>query len=170
MNNNFTDNYSEFDFSSFDDNLDASFASDDTIYSSEFDNSPYSQDYNDTLLYNNDTFDVGNFKNSNYNRDTIDEKNEKKPSEMKKYLSDINTIGDKKNSNQIEYTNNEYLDKSICTGAEANLGFYELDIDDYPKRNSVGYTQDINNKSLGASDESNFIIKIINKIKGIIAR
>lgn len=167
MNNNFTDNYSEFDFSSFDDNLDASFASDDTIYSSEFDNSPYSQDYNDTLLYNNDTFDVGNFKNSNYNRDTIDEK---KPSETKKYLSDINIIGDKKNSIQIEYTNDEYLDESIYTNTEVSSGFYELEIDDYPKRNKTGYSQDINNKSLGATDESNFIIKIINKIKGIMAR
>ena len=167
MSSNTIDNSFEFDFSSFDDSLGNSFALDDTIYSREFNNSPYTQNYNDTLLQNNDTFDVGNFKNSNYNRDTIDEK---KPSETKKYLSDINTIGDKKNSIQIEYTNNEYLDKSICTGAEANLGFYELDIDDYPKRNSVGYTQDINNKSLGASDESNFIIKKINKIKGIMAR
>ena len=167
MSNNITDNSSEFDFSSFDDNLDVSFDSDDTLYSSEFNNLPYTENYNDMLLHNNDTFDVGNLKNSNYNRDTIDEK---RPSETKKYLSDINTVGNKKNSNQIEYTNNEYLDKSIYTNTEVNSGFYDLDIDDYPERNSTEYTQDINNKSLGASDESNFIIKIINKIKGIIAR
>ena len=167
MSSNTIDNSFEFDFSSFGDSLGNSFALDDTIYSNEFNNSPYTQNYNDTLLQNNDTFDVGNFKNSNYNRDTIDEK---KPSETKKYLSDINTIGDKKNSIQIEYTNDEYLDESIYTNTEVSSGFYELEIDDYPKRNKTGYSQDINNKSLGATDESNFIVKIINKIKGIIAR
>lgn len=167
MSSNTIDNSFEFDFSSFDDSLGNSFALDDTIYSREFNNSPYTQNHNDTLLQNNDTFDVGNFKNSNYNRDTIDEK---KPSETKKYLIDINTIGDKKNSIQIEYTNDEYLDESIYTNTEVSSGFYELEIDDYPKRNKTGYSQDINNKSLGATDESNFIVKIINKIKGIIAR
>ena len=124
----------------------------------------YEYNPNDTFIDNKDTFDVGNLKTNNYNKDTID----KIPSEIKTDLYDMNIVGDKKDCNQIEYRNNEYCDDTYSTG---NLlgEFYNLEIEDYPNRKRVNVSSN-SNKSLGARNNTNFISKAMGKIKGVSAR
>lgn len=125
--------------------------------------------YNDTTLDNNDIFDIGNLKNSNYNKHTINEKYNKQSSEKEKILNDIDITGDKKSSMQIEYTNKEYSEESLYSSEHFVSKFYELDIDDYPNRSITMSSSDIDNKSLGAND-TNFISKFLDKIRNFIAR
>lgn len=169
-NNNLTDSF-EFDFNSFDESFNSitSIDVDNTINEDEFDDLTNLPGYNDTLLCNKDTFDVGNLKNSDYNKDTIDEQYKEKPSEKKKYLNNIDTDGDKKTFGQIEYTNSEYSGDTIDPDINLFGEFYNLKIDDYPNRKALDKSSEIKYKSLGAND-TNFITKIIDKIKSILAR
>ena len=162
MNNNLLDDSFNFDFSSYDNSN-----SDELSFSSESDYISMDKFSNDTVLNNKDTFDVGNLKSNNYNRDTIDKIQITKPSERENYLQDIHTVGDKKYSSKIEYTNN-YSGEDSNSQEDTGVEFYDLRIDDYPERKII-QNPGRNNKSLGATDE-NFITRLINKIKSIFAR
>lgn len=134
-------------------------------------NSPYEYDnfningYNDTILNDKDVFDIGKLENSDYNSTNINANYYNKPSDEKQYFNNPGIAGDKKDNVKIQYKNNE----ESGNFNESSLGlFYELDIKDYPERTYSIDSSKEKNKSLGAND--NFIIKLINKIKSIVAR
>ena len=130
---------------------------------------------NDIILDSNDAFDIENLNFNNYNRDII---NTEKPSGNKKNLDNMNAIGNKKSYNEIENKNEIYLKKDEKHQELSNKNnenssepsFYELEIEDYPDRANSLHSIDINNKSLGADNTTNFISKILDKIRSIITK
>ena len=198
MDNNFSDDLLDFDFNleQSDINLDnqsfnsESFVLDDidilnkntnnsdtsnTSNNNEFSFLKSNEKTNDIILDSNDAVDIENLNFNNYNRDII---NTEKPSGNKKNLDNMNAIGNKKSYNEIEYKNEIYLKKDEKHQELSNKNnenssepsFYELEIEDYPDRANSLHSIDINNKSLGADNTTNFISKILDKIRSIITK
>lgn len=159
MNTNTEDN---FDFDSFDKSFDDMFLtnSDDMINTATLGDLSDIYSYNDTIIENKDMFDVGNLKSSNYNKDTIDNKLEKTPSEN---LNNVDIFSNKNKVNKIEYINGKNSEDVDYDNINLLGEFYDLEISDYPKRTTTK-SSDINNKSLGAG-KNDFFSKFFGKNK-----
>lgn len=137
----------------------------------------------DMVLIDKDNFNIENLETNNYNKDIL---NEEKPSVSKKNFQNMNAIGNKKIYNDIEYINNnkecfeDYKkNKSIINSNDnktelldtsLKIDFYELEIDDYPKRNESLHSLDNYNKSLGDGNILDLLKDFFNKLLNIFSK
>lgn len=129
------------------------------------------ENYNNVALDSKSTFDIGNLSTNNYNIKNI---NTKETSEDNKYNYKFDSSGNKKSFSEIKYKNNlnitdENQGEELSNNNLLN-GFYDLEIEDYPNRTNLIYSDNTNNKSLGLDSKNNFISEFLNKIFNIKRR